>query len=155
MSRRKHSIKRQVLPDPKYHNVVIAKFINQVMDDGKKNTARKVVYDALQMVQDKTKTNAIEVFDKALKNVMPVLEVKSRRVGGASYQIPKEVRGERKQTLAIRWIVETARGKKGKPMAEKLAAEFMDASNNQGASVTKKNNIHKMAEANKAFAHFG
>ena len=155
MSRRKHRVKRNILPDPKYHNVVVAKFINRLMEDGNKSTARKIVYDALTTVQDKTKTNAVEIFDKALKTVAPILEVKSKRVGGASYQVPREVHGERKQTLAIRWIVETARLKKGKRMADRLADELLEASQCQGSAVNKKNNIHKMAEANKAFAHFG
>ncbi len=155
MSRRKHRVKRNILPDPKYHNVVVSKFVNRLMEDGKKSTARKIAYDSLTLVQDKTKTNAVEIFDKALKNVSPILEVKSKRVGGASYQVPREVHGDRRQTLAIRWIVEAARGKKGKAMHERLADELLDASQGQGTAVTKKNNIHKMAEANKAFAHFG
>jgi small subunit ribosomal protein S7 len=155
VSRRQHKVKRIILPDPKYHNVVVTKFINRLMTDGKKSTARTIVYDALTLVQEKSKTNAVEIFDKALKNVAPLLEVKSKRIGGASYQVPREVHGDRRQTLAIRWIVESVQLKKGKATCERLAQELLDASKNEGSAVVKKNNIHKMAEANKAFAHFG
>ena len=142
-------------PDIKYNSVRVEKFINSVMWDGKKSTARKVVYDALDIVKEKTKTeNPLEIFETALRNVGPQMEIRSRRVGGANYQVPREVRPERKMALAFRWILIAARGGKGKPMAEKLAAEIIAASNNEGFAFKKKEDTHRMAEANKAFAHF-
>lgn len=142
-------------PDMEFNSDKLAKFINYIMWDGKKETARKVVYGALEIVKEKTKTeNPIEVFDLALKNASPVMEVRSRRIGGANYQVPREVRPERRQSLAIRWIVGAARSKKGQPMASKLADELIAASKNEGAAVKKREDTHKMAEANKAFAHF-
>jgi len=142
-------------PDLKYGSVRIEKLINSVMWDGKKSTARTVVYDALDIIKDKAKVdNPVEFFEAAIRNVSPVMEVRSRRVGGANYQVPHEVRPERKQALAYRWILGAARGGKGKPMAQKLAAEIMAAFNNEGAAFKKKEDIHRMAEANKAFAHF-
>ena len=142
-------------PDLKYQSVRVEKFINSLMWDGKKSTARKVVYDAMDIIKEKTKTeNPLEVFETAIRNVSPQMEIRSRRVGGANYQVPREVRPERRQALAYRWILQAARAGKGKPMAEKLAAEIIAASNNEGPAIKKKEDTHRMAEANKAFAHF-
>ena len=142
-------------PDIKFNSVRVEKFINSVMWDGKKSTARKVVYDAFDIIKEQTKTeNPLEVFETALRNVGPAMEIRSRRVGGANYQVPREVRPERKQALAYRWILIAARGGKGKPMAQKLAAEIIAAANNQGSAVKKREDTHRMAESNKAFAHF-
>jgi len=133
----------------------VERFINYVMKSGKKETARKVVYGSFEIVKEKTKTdNPLDVLDRALKNVGPLMEIRSRRIGGANYQVPREVRADRRISLAMRWILETARAGKGRPMKERLALELMAAANNEGAAVTKRNNVHKMAEANKAFAHF-
>jgi len=154
MPRRGSTGKRNVLPDPVYGSVVVAKLINQIMWDGKRSISEDIVYGALQIVGKKTGKNALEVFDQAVKNVMPVLEVKARRVGGANYQVPIEVRPDRRQTLAIRWITNYARQRSGHSMQEKLAAELIDASNNTGGSVKRREDTHKMAEANKAFAHY-
>ncbi|MCL6612233.1 MAG: 30S ribosomal protein S7 [Peptococcaceae bacterium] len=152
---RRGNVKRiDVAPDPVYNNKVVTKLINQVMLDGKKSTAERIVYSAFEMVREKSGKNPLEVFEQALKNVMPVLEVKARRVGGANYQVPVEVRHERRQTLGIRWMTNFARARGGKSMEEKLAAEILDAANNTGASVKKREDTHKMAEANKAFAHY-
>jgi len=153
MSRGK--IKRhQIEPDPKYGNVDISKFINQIMKNGKKTVARKIVYGAFDIVEKKTKKDSVEVFERAVSNASPMIEVKSKRVGGATYQVPVEVKGSRKLTLAFRWIIGAARSKKGRPMAEKLAQEIIDAASNTGAAIKKKTDTHKMAEANRAFAHF-
>jgi small subunit ribosomal protein S7 len=142
-------------PDMKYNSTKVEKFINSVMWDGKKSTARKVVYDAFDIVQEKTKAeSALEVFETALRNVGPAMEIRSRRVGGANYQVPREVRPERKQALAYRWILSAARARKGMPMANRLAEEIIAASNNEGPAIKKKEDTHKMAESNKAFAHF-
>ena len=142
-------------PDMKYNSVRVEKFINSVMWDGKKSTARKVVYDALDIIKEKTKAeNPLELFETAIRNVGPAMEIRSRRVGGANYQVPHEVRPDRKQALAFRWILLAARGGKGKPMAEKLAGELMAAANNAGSAIKKKEDTHRMAESNKAFAHF-
>lgn len=142
-------------PDIKYSSVKVEKFINSVMWDGKKSTARKVVYDAFEQIKELTKTeNPIEVFETAIRNVGPQMEIRSRRVGGANYQVPREVSPERRQALAFRWILLAARGGKGKPMAEKLAAELIAAANNEGSAIKKKEDTHRMAESNKAFAHF-
>lgn len=154
MPRRGHVPKRKVLPDPKYKSVRLTKLINQIMLDGKKGTAEAIVYGALDNIKEKTGRDPMEVFEEAIKNVMPVLEVKARRVGGANYQVPVEVRPDRRQTLAIRWITNYARQRSGKSMQEKLANELMDAANNTGSSIKKKEDTHKMAEANKAFAHY-
>ena len=152
---RRGKIKRiEVLPDPVYGSVVLTKFINQIMLDGKKSTAEKIVYGAFDIIKEKTGKEPIEVFEEAMNNVMPVLEVKARRVGGANYQVPVEVRADRRQTLGIRWLVLNAKKHSGKGMEEKVAGELMDAANNTGASVKKREDTHKMAEANKAFAHF-
>jgi len=142
-------------PDLKFNSVRVEKFINSVMWDGKKSTARKVVYDAFDLIKEKTKTeDPLEVFETAIRNVGPAMEIRSRRVGGANYQVPREVRPERKQALAYRWILLAARGGKGKPMAEKLATEIIAAANNEGSAIKKREDTIKMAEANKAFAHF-
>jgi len=154
MAGKKKIKKHQILPDPVYNNITVAKFINNIMKGGKKTIARKIVYQAFNIVAEKTKKEPLEIFDLALKNAGPLLEVKSKRVGGATYQVPVEVKGDRKITLAIRWIIEGARTKKGKPMREKLAQEFIDAADNTGWAIKKKTNIHRMAEANRAFAHF-
>lgn len=152
--RGKPAPKRTLLPDPKYQNTLIAKFINYVMREGKKSVAEKIVYKALDIVADKTKKVPLEIFEEALRNVMPLIEVRGRRIGGANYQIPIPVRGDRKYSLAFRWLLLAARNKKGRPMHEKLANEFMAAANKEGDAVKKKNDVHKMAEANRAFAHF-
>lgn len=153
MMRRKKKIKRPIQHDPKYNNSLVAKFINHLMFEGKKSTAQRVIYDTFDILEKKKK-EPLETFDLAIKNVSPLLEVKSRRIGGAHYQVPREVRGERRITLAIRWIIQAARTKKGKPMAEKLATELIEASQNTGAAIKKKQDTHRMAEANRAFAHF-
>lgn len=154
MPRRGSVPKRDVLPDPVYGSKVVTKLINQIMLDGNKATAQKIVYDAFTMMQEKLGKDALEIFNQAMANVMPVLEVKARRVGGANYQVPIEIRPERRQTLALRWIVEFSRKRGEKTMAERLAAELLDASNNTGAAVKRKEEMHRMAEANKAFAHY-
>ncbi len=152
--RKKRNYKRERLPDFKYNSVAIGRFINYIMEDGKKAVAEKVIYDALDIIKAKTKEEPLAIFDKAIENVSPIVEVGTKRIGGANYQIPKEVRPERRFTLASRWIIEVARNKKGKPMAEKLAEEFLSAANNEGAAIKKKQDTHRMAEANRAFAHF-
>ena len=154
MPRRGNVSRIEVLPDPVYNSKVLTKFINQVMLDGKKGTAENIVYGAFDIIKDKTGNDPMEVFNTAMKNVMPVLEVKARRVGGANYRVPIEVRADRRQALAIRWLVDYARKRGGKSMQEKLAGELMDATNNTGAAVKKREDTHKMAEANKAFAHY-
>jgi len=154
MRGKKPAPKRAIEPDPKYQSVTIAKFINKIMERGKKTVARKIVYKAFDEVQAKTKQDPRDVFDLALKNVAPQVEVKSRRVGGANYQVPVEVRGDRRQALAMRWLIEAARSKKGRPMHQKLAEEFVLASKNEGDAIKKKQDVHRMAEANRAFAHF-
>ncbi len=146
--------KREVLADPVYNSKVVTKLINQIMLDGKRSLAERIVYDAFDIIRKKTNKDPLEVFDEAMKNVMPVLEVKARRVGGANYQVPVEVRPERRQTLAIRWITQYSRQRAGRTMAEKLANELMDAAQNTGGAVKKREDTHKMAEANKAFAHY-
>ena len=154
MPRRGNVPKREVLPDPVYNSVLVTKLINGVMQDGKKGVAQKVVYDAFELIQQKLDRNPLEVFTEALNNIMPALEVKARRVGGATYQVPIEVRPERRQTLGLRWLVGYARKRSEKTMKERLANEIMDAVNNTGASVKKREEMHKMAESNKAFAHY-
>lgn len=154
MPRRSGVPARDVLPDPVHNSKVVTKFTNQIMYDGKKGTAQEIVYGAFDMIQAKLGVDPMEVFNKALENVMPVLEVKARRVGGSTYQVPMEIRPARRQTLAIRWLVLFARKRGEKTMIERVAAELMDAYNNTGNSVRKKEDMHKMAEANKAFAHY-
>ena len=154
MPRRGFIPKREVLPDPVYGTVVVTKLINQIMLDGKRGVAQQVCYQAFETIKDKTGKEANEVFQQALNNVMPQLEVKARRVGGATYQVPVEIRPERRQTLALRWIVDFSRKRGEKTMAERLANELMEASNNAGNAVKRKEEMHRMAEANKAFAHY-
>ena len=154
MSRRRAATKREVLPDHKFKDKVLTKFMNRIMLDGRKSVAENVVYGALQLVTDKTKKKAIEFFHSALDNVKPSLEVRSRRVGGATYQVPMEVRPIRAQTLAMKWIVDSARKRKDKTLKEKIANELLDAFNNKGNAVKKREETHKMAEANKAFSHY-
>ncbi|NDF13284.1 MAG: 30S ribosomal protein S7 [Proteobacteria bacterium] len=155
MSRRRQATKRKVTPDARYGNVVIAKFINTMMTRGKKSIAEKIVYDALDVIGKKVKQNTpIEVFQAAIDNVKPAVEVRSRRVGGATYQVPVEVRQDRGLALSIRWIIQAARARKEKTMKDKLSNELIDAFNNRGSSITKRENTHKMAEANKAFSHY-
>ena len=152
--RGKQAPRRPITPDPKYGNTLVSKFTNYCMKSGKKNVAEKIVYGAFNLIEDKTKQPPLPVFEEAIKNVMPLIEVRGRRIGGANYQIPIPVRGDRKYSLAFRWILNAARTKKGRPMHEKLAAELMAAANREGDTVKKKNDVHKMAEANRAFAHF-
>ena len=154
MPRKGHIAKREIMPDPVYGSIVLTKFINKVMWDGKKTTAQRLVYNALTIASQKTEKQPLEVFQAAMDNVMPVLEVKARRVGGATYQVPIEIRADRKQALAIRWIVEYARKRNEHGMENKLAAEMVDAINGVGGAFKKKEDTHKMAEANKAFAHY-
>ena len=154
MPRKGNIPKREVLPDPVYGSVVVAKLINSVMLDGKKGVAQKIVYDAFDKVKETTGEEPLEVFEKAMNNIMPVLEVKARRVGGANYQVPIEVRADRRQTLGLRWLTKYTSQRGEKTMEERLANEILDAANNTGASVKKKEDTHKMAEANKAFAHY-
>jgi len=154
MARNKKIKKRIIQPDYLYSNVMVEKFINNIMRRGKKTIARKVVYNSFNIIKEKTKKDPLEIFELAIKNVSPVLEVKPKRVGGATYQVPREVKGGRKISLTFRWIIDSANSKKGKPMKEKLAQELIDASNSIGGAVKKKENTHKMAEANRAFAHF-
>jgi len=152
--RRRAQTKREILPDPKYGNLVVAKLINYIMWDGEKDTARRVVYDAFDIIAKKTKKDPLDIFDEAIKNTSPLLEVKSRRIGGANYQVPRQVRGDRRLTLSLRWMIQASRTKKGQPMSIKLADEFMDAAKNTGSAVKKKEDTHRMAQANRAFAHF-
>ena len=154
MPRRGHVPKRDVLPDPIYNDKIVSKLINQIMLDGKKGVAQKICYGAFDIIREKTGKNPLEVFEEALNNIMPVLEVKARRVGGATYQVPMEVRPERRQTLGLRWLVGFARKRSERTMKERLAGEILDATNNLGGAVKKKDDTHKMAEANKAFAHY-
>lgn len=152
--RGKQAVRRQITPDPKFNNENVARFTNLVMHDGKKSTAMRVIYDCFDIMEKKTASSPVETFENALKNVMPTLEVKSKRVGGANYQVPMPVRGERRFMLAARWILIATRAKKGRPMAQKLADELIAASKNEGDAVKKKADVQRMAEANRAFAHF-
>ena len=154
MPRRGGVPKREIIADPMYNSTVVTKLINQVMIDGKRGTAQKICYDAFEIIANKTGKEAMEVFDACMENIMPVLEVKARRVGGATYQVPIEVRPERRQTLAIRWLVMFSQKRGERTMRERLAGEIMDAANNTGSSVKRREDMHKMAEANKAFAHY-
>ena len=154
MPRRGNVPKRDVLPDPVYNSKLVTKLINSIMLDGKKGVAQKIVYDAFDIIKEKTGKNPSEAFEAAMENVMPVLEVKSRRVGGSNYQVPMDVRPERRQTLGLRWLTTYSRGRSENTMKERLAAEIMDAANNTGSAVKKREDTHKMADANKAFAHF-
>ena len=154
MSRRHSAEKREINPDPKYGNLVVSKFMNSIMHAGKKSVAEKIVYDALEIIEGKTKQNPIGVFEQALDNVMPSIEVRSRRVGGATYQVPVEVRPERGQALAIRWLIGAARSRSEHTMQERLSGELLDAANNRGTAVKKREDTHRMADANKAFSHY-
>ena len=154
MPRSKKIKKREILPDAVYDSVLVSKFINNIMERGKKTTAQKIVYDSFDIIKKKTKKEPLEIFELAISNTSPILEVKSRRVGGATYQVPKEVKGARRISLAMRWIIQAAKSKKGRAMREKLSEELMAASKNEGTAIKKKENTHKMAEANRAFAHF-
>jgi small subunit ribosomal protein S7 len=154
MSRRHSAEKREIIPDPKFHDVIVTKFMNSVMYEGKKSVAETIVYGAFDIIETKTKQSPIEVFKSALENVAPAIEVRSRRVGGATYQVPVEVRIERRQALAIRWIITAARGRNDKTMVDRLSSELMDAANNRGNAVKKREDTHRMAEANRAFAHY-
>jgi len=154
MSRKKQAPKRIFYPDPKYGSLVLAKFINFIMYDGKKASSEKIIYDALEKIKNKTKEDPIKIFNDAVANVRPNLEVRSRRVGGATYQVPQEVKSKRSQTLALRWLLESTRKRKNKTMSDKLFNELMDASQNKGSAIKKREDTHKMAESNKAFAHY-
>jgi small subunit ribosomal protein S7 len=154
MSRRQSAVKRETPPDPQYGSTTVNKFINSLMLDGKKSTAERIFYDAMQVIEEKTGQPAINVFKQAVNNVKPVLEVKSRRVGGATYQVPVEVRPERRNALALKWLINYARARGDKSMAERLANELMAAARNEGSAIKKKDDTHRMAEANKAFAHY-
>jgi small subunit ribosomal protein S7 len=154
MSRRNRPEKREVLPDPKYGNPTVQRLINKIMLSGKKATAEGIVYDAMEVMESRLKKPALEILELGVRNATPLIEVRPRRVGGATYQVPMEIREDRRMALALRWLIQSARKRSGKTMAEKLAGELMDASQNQGATVKKKEDTHKMAEANRAFAHY-
>jgi len=154
MSRRHSAEKREINPDPKFGDVVVSKFMNNVMEDGKKSVAESIVYGAFDLIEKKTRQDPLAIFHQALENVAPQIEVRSRRVGGATYQVPVEVRSERRQALAIRWLLIATRGRNEKTMTERLSAELLDASNNRGNAVKKREDTHRMAEANKAFSHY-
>jgi small subunit ribosomal protein S7 len=154
MPRRGKVIRRHIRPDARHNNVWLQMFINKLMRDGKKSTAERVMYDTLDIIEQRTRRNPVEVFEQAIRNAKPILEVRPRRVGGATYQIPLEVRPERQMSLAIRWILIAVRARTGKPMAERLAAELMDAASGQGVTIKRRDDTHRMAEANRAFAHY-
>ncbi len=154
MSRRHRAERREVNPDPKYNDLIVSKFMNSIMKEGKKSVAERIVYGALETVQAKAKSNPLQLFHQALENVMPAVEVRSRRVGGATYQVPVEVRNERRQALAIRWLIAAARSRNENTMQERLSGELLDAANNRGTAVKKREDTHKMAEANRAFSHY-
>jgi small subunit ribosomal protein S7 len=155
MPRRGKTIKRVTAPDPRYNSVLVQQFINKVMSRGKKSLAERIVYQAIELAAERLKREPMEIFDQAIRNVSPSIEVKPRRVGGATYKVPVEVKSDRRLSLAIRWILKSARGRSGKPMHERLATELMDAYNNTGATIKRKEDVHKMAESNRAFAHYG
>ncbi len=154
MSRRHRAEKREIIPDPKFGDVVVTKFMNSIMYEGKKSVAENIVYGAFDIIESRTKNPPLEVFKQALDNVAPAIEVRSRRVGGATYQVPVDIRAERRQALAIRWLLRSARARGGRSMAEKLAGELMDAATNQGATIKRREDTHRMAEANRAFIHY-
>ena len=154
MSRRHRAEKREIIPDPKFGDVVVTKFMNSIMYDGKKSVAEAIVYGAFDIIESRAKAEPLEVFKQALDNVAPAIEVRSRRVGGATYQVPVEVRPERRQALAIRWIIQAARGRNDQPRVDRLSGELMDAANNRGNAVKKREDTHRMAEANRAFSHY-
>jgi len=153
--RGKPAPKRTIEGDARYNDITIAKFVNYLMKDGKKSVAEKIIYDSFDIIKDKTKQDPRHVFNKAMKKISPLVEIRGKRVGGANYQVPFQVRGDRRFTLGSRWLIEAAKARKGKPMAEKLAAEILDASEGEGAAMKKRDSVHRMAESNKAFAHFG
>ncbi|HAR99987.1 MAG: ribosomal protein S7, small subunit ribosomal protein S7 [Parcubacteria group bacterium GW2011_GWC1_36_108] len=154
MARRKRTFVKQWKPDSRYGNILVGRFIGNVMQDGKRSVAERVIYDCFDVIHERTKKGGLNVFEQAIKNISPLLELKSKRIGGANYQVPIQVSGERRQTLAVRWILTACRAKKGKRMAEKLADELIDGSNKVGSAMKKRDDTHRMAEANKAFAHF-
>ena len=154
MPRRRVAAKREILPDPKFGNVTLAKFMNHVMVGGKKSLAERIIYGALDLIEERMKRDPVDVFEEALANVAPMVEVKSRRVGGATYQVPVEVRSSRQQTLAMRWLIDAAAARSEKSMSQRLAAELLEASENRGGAVRKREDTHRMADANKAFAHY-
>ena len=154
MSRRHKAERREVNPDPKYNDLIVSKFMNSIMKEGKKSVAERIVYGAMETMQAKAKSNPLQLFHQALENVMPAVEVRSRRVGGATYQVPVDVRNERRQALAIRWLIAAARGRNENTMQERLSGELLDAANNRGTAVKKREDTHKMAEANRAFSHY-
>ena len=154
MSRKKSQPKKDIVPDPKFNSTIIPKLINNIMYDGKRGVAAKIVYDAIEKIKTKSKDEPINIFNEAINNIKPTVEVRSRRVGGATYQVPVEVKAKRGQALALRWIMDATRKRKNKTMADKLYSEIMDASQNKGSAIKKRDDTHKMAEANKAFAHF-
>ena len=154
MSRRNRPPKREIVPDPRYNSVLLSRFINRMMRGGKKSLAARIMYDAMDIIEERTRRNSLEVFEKAVQNSTPIIEVKPRRVGGSTYQIPVEVSSRRRLTLAIRWLLASCRARPGKSMSEKLAAELLDASQGVGATIKKKEDTHKMAEANRAFSHY-
>jgi small subunit ribosomal protein S7 len=154
MPRRGKVIRRRVAPDAKYNSVWLRMFVNKLMKDGRKSTAERVMYDTLDIIEQRARRNPVEVFEQAVRNAMPILEVRPRRVGGATYQIPLEVRPERQLSLAMRWLLTAVRGRTGRPMAERLAAELMDAASGQGVTIKRRDDTHRMAEANRAFAHY-
>ncbi len=154
MSRRHSADRREIIPDAKYGDIVLTKFMNSLMYDGKKSTAERIVYGAFDVIEGRAKSDPLDMFKQALDNVAPTIEVRSRRVGGATYQVPVEVRAERRQALAIRWIIQAARGRNDKTMIDRLSAELLDAANNRGSAVKKREDTHRMAEANRAFSHY-
>jgi small subunit ribosomal protein S7 len=154
MSRRRRAERREINPDPKFNDIVVSKFMNSIMKEGKKSVAERIVYGALDRMQSRAKSDPLQLFHSALENVMPAVEVRSRRVGGATYQVPVEVRPERRQALAIRWLISAARGRNENTMEERLSGELLDAANNRGTAVKKREDTHKMAEANRAFSHY-
>ena len=154
MARRRSAQKREILPDPKYHDKLVTKFINNMMLDGKKSLAERIFYNSMDLIQSRESEGALALFKKAVENTKPILEVKSRRVGGATYQVPVEVRADRKQALSIRWLLSSAKARTERTMEERLASELIDAANKRGAAIKKKEDVHRMAEANKAFAHY-
>jgi small subunit ribosomal protein S7 len=154
MARRRSAQKREILPDPKYHDKLVTKFINNMMLDGKKSLAERIFYNSMDLIQSRETEDALALFKKAVENTKPILEVKSRRVGGATYQVPVEVRSDRKQALSIRWLLSSAKARTERTMEERLASELIDAANKRGAAIKKKEDVHRMAEANKAFAHY-
>ncbi|MEI6777418.1 MAG: 30S ribosomal protein S7 [Chloroflexales bacterium] len=155
MSRRSNTVKRIIIVDARYESLLVQKFINKVMERGKKSTAERIVYNAMDLAADKLKKSPLEIFEQALRNASPSIEVKPKRVGGATYQVPIEVKSERRYALAMRWLLISARARSGRPMAERLATEIMDAYNNTGSTIKRREDVHKMAEANRAFAHYG